>query len=144
MIIFLFIQYKKYAKEVIFKLKEKSYTLVLATLSPKKVLEIYNNINQKLIKEFKIYDVFDLVLTYDDVKKKKPNPEVYLKVLERLNVSKEECLILEDSLEGVEAANNAGIEVLNIVDKNMYKTQSTIDRLSKYKMDNLNELLKLL
>ena len=138
------IEYKKYAKDVIFKLKDKGYILVLATLSPKSVLDIYNNINQKLISQFKIYDVFDLILTYDDVKEKKPNPEIYLTVLEKLNVSKEICLILEDSLEGVEAANNAGIEVLNIVDKNMYKTQSSIDKLSTYKIKNLNELLNLL
>ena len=138
------IKYKKNVKDVIFKLKEKGYILVLATISSKKVIEIYNDINQNLINEFKINDVFDLVLTYDDVKKKKPDPEVYLKVLEKINVSKEECLIIEDSLEGVKAANNAKIEVLNIVDENMYKTQSTIDKLSTYKMNNFNELLKII
>ena len=89
-------------------------------------------------------DVFDLIITYEDVKEKKPNPEVYLTVLEKLNVSKEDCLIIEDSLEGVKAANNARIEVLNIVDENMYKTQNTIDKLSTYKLNNLYELLKLL
>ena len=138
------IEYKKYAKDVILKLKEKGYILVLATLSPKSRIDIYNNINKKLINEFKMNDVFDLILTSEDVKNKKPNPEVYLKVLEKLNVSNEKCLIVEDSLEGVKAANNAEIEVLNIVDKNMYKTQSTIDKLSTYKMNNLKELLKLI
>ena len=89
-------------------------------------------------------EVFDLIITYEDVKEKKPNPEVYLKVLEKLNVSKEDCLIIEDSLEGVKAANNEGIEVLNIVDENMYKTQNTIDKLSTYKLKSLYELLRLL
>ena len=138
------IEYKEYAKEVVLKLKQKGYILALATLSPKKVLEIYNTINKKLIDEFKMNDVFDLIITYEDVKEKKPNPEVYLTVLEKLNVSKEDCLIIEDSLEGVKAANNARIEVLNIVDENMYKTQNTIDKLSTYKLNNLYELLKLL
>ena len=109
------IGYKDYAKDVVLKLKQKGYTLALATLSPKKVLEIYNNKNQKLINEFKINDIFDLIITYEDVEKKKPNPEVYLKVVEKLNISKKECLIIEDSLEGVKAANSAEIEVLNIV-----------------------------
>ena len=138
------IGYKENAKDVVLKLKQNGYTLVLATLSPKKVLEIYNNKNQKLINEFKINDVFDLIITYEDVENKKPNPEVYLKVVEKLNVSKKDCLIIEDSLEGVKAANNAKIEVLNIVDKNMYKTQSSIDKLSTYKMNNLEELLELI
>lgn len=134
--------YKKNAKDVVLRLKEKGYTLVLATLSPKSRIDIYNNINKKLKNEFKINDIFDLILTSEDVKNKKPNPEIYLKVIERLNVHKKECLIIEDSLEGVKAANNAGIEVLNIVDHNMYKTQSTIDRLSTYKMNSLEEFLE--
>ena len=138
------IGYKKYAKDVVLKIKEKGYILVLVTLSPKSRIDIYNNINKKLINEFKINDAFDLILTSEDVKNKKPNPEIYLKVLEKLNASKKECLIIEDSLEGVKAANNAGIEVLNIVDKNMYKTQSTIDKLSTYKMNNLKDFLKIL
>ena len=138
------IEYKKYAKELVLKLKEKGYILVLATLSPKKIIDIYNNVNQNLINEFKINDIFDLILTYDDVTKKKPNPEVYLKVLEKLNVSRKECIILEDSLEGVKAANNADIDVINVVDKNMYKKQELIDKLSTYKMNNLNEVLKLI
>ena len=138
------IEYKKYAKDLVLELKEKGYTLVLATLSPKKIVEIYNDVNQNLINEFKINDVFDLVLTYEDVTKKKPNPEIYLKVLEKLNVSKKECLIIEDSLEGVKAANNAEIDVINVVDKNMYKIQDLIDKLSTYKMNDLSEILKLL
>ena len=70
--------------------------------------------------------------------------KIYLKVLEKLSVSKEECLIIEDSLEGVKAANNAGIEVINVVDENMHKTQNLIDELSTYKMNDLNQVLKLL
>ena len=138
------IGYKEYAKDVVLKLEKKGYILVLATLSPKSRIDIYNNINKKLINEFKMNDVFDLILTSEDVKKKKPNPEVYLKVLEKLNVSKKDCLIIEDSLEGVKVANNAEIEVLNVVDKNMIKTQSTIDKLSTYKMNSLKDFLKIL
>lgn len=138
------IKYKEFAKDVVLKLKEKGCILVLATLSPRKIVDIYNNINQKLINEFRIYDIFDLILTYEDVTKKKPNPEIYLKVIEKLNVLKEECLIIEDSLEGVKAANNAGIEVLNIVEKSMHKTQSVIDSLSTYKIKDFYELLEII
>ena len=47
----------------------------------------------------------------------KPNPEIYLKVLETLGVEPKECLIFEDSLIGVEAANRANIEVVAVYDK---------------------------
>lgn len=138
------IEFKDYAKEVIELLKEKNYKLALATISPRSVLDIYNYQNQNLVSKFKIYDCFDLVLSYDDVKNRKPDPEVYLTVVERMNVPKEKCLIVEDSLEGVKAANNAGIEVLNIVDENMFNTQERIDELCDYKMNSLKEFYEFL
>ena len=90
------LQYKKYAGKVLKELKRQGYTLVLATLSTKDEIDIYNNKSKKLYKEFKIYDIFNLVLTNEDVKEKKPNPEIYLEVIKRLNVSKEDCLIIEE------------------------------------------------
>ena len=84
------------------------------------------------------------MLSHDDVKEKKPNPEVYLVAAKKIGVPKNRCLIIEDSLEGVKAANNAGIEVLNIVDKNMFDTQKQIDKISTYKMDSLKEFYELL
>lgn len=138
------IKYKDYAKEVVELLREKHYKLVLATISPRSVLDIYNDHNQNLVSKFKIYDYFDLVLSYDDVKNRKPDPEVYLTVVEKMNVSKDKCLIVEDSLEGVKAANNAGIEVLNIVDENMFNAQARIDELSDYKMNSLKEFYEFL
>ena len=61
-----------------------------------------------------------------------------------INTPKNECLAIEDSLEGVKAANNAGIEVINIVDKNMFNTQKQIDELSTYKMNSLREFYEFL
>ena len=138
------VEYKEYAKEVINLLKEKKYKLVLATISPRSTLDIYNYKNKNLNSKFKLYDSFDLVLSHDDVKEKKPNPEVYLTAVKRIGVSKNRCLIVEDSLEGIKAANSAGIEVLNIVDENMFDTQKQIDKLSTYKMDSLKDFYKTL
>ena len=138
------VQYKKYVKEVLETLKEKGFTLVLATISSKNLLELFDNKNKNLYTQFKIYEIFDLVLTYEDVKERKPNPEVFLTAVEKLNVSKENCLIVEDSLEGVMAANTAGIDVLNIVDENMFKTQDKIDTLSTYKLNNMEEFFNII
>lgn len=46
----------------------------------------------------------------DQVKNGKPDPEIYLLVLERLNVVPEKVVVFEDSKSGVEAAKSAGIE----------------------------------
>ena len=114
--------------------------MVLATLSTKDEIDIYNDKSKKLYKEFKIYDIFNLVLTNEDVKEKKPNPEIYLEVIKRLNVSKEDCLIIEDSIQGIQAANAAGIEVVNIEEKGSYKYQKLIDELCDYKFNSLKDL----
>ena len=54
----------------------------------------------------------DLVLTREDVQSPKPDPEIYLLASRRLEVSPEECLVVEDSPNGVRAAVAAGMNVI--------------------------------
>lgn len=55
---------------------------------------------------------FDFVLAGDVVKRKKPDPEIYLLALERSGLSPEECVAIEDSRNGVLAAKGAGLHVI--------------------------------
>ena len=55
---------------------------------------------------------FDVVLAGDVVKKKKPDPEIYNLALERLRLKPEECLVIEDSRNGVLAGKAAGMHVV--------------------------------
>jgi HAD superfamily hydrolase (TIGR01509 family) len=52
---------------------------------------------------------FDCIKSSDDVKKTKPDPELFIKSLECLNVAANEAIIFEDSPNGIAAANQAGI-----------------------------------
>eukprot|EP00188_Purpureofilum_apyrenoidigerum_P000767 Plantae.Rhodophyta-Purpureofilum_apyrenoidigerum.ctg13724.p1 GENE.Plantae.Rhodophyta-Purpureofilum_apyrenoidigerum.ctg13724~~Plantae.Rhodophyta-Purpureofilum_apyrenoidigerum.ctg13724.p1 ORF type:complete len:286 (+),score=39.28 Plantae.Rhodophyta-Purpureofilum_apyrenoidigerum.ctg13724:164-1021(+) len=52
---------------------------------------------------------FDVILAGDDVEKKKPNPEIYNVARERLGVRAEDCMVIEDSLIGLQAALAAGM-----------------------------------
>lgn len=54
-------------------------------------------------------DTFDVVVTGNDVKKGKPSPEPYLKVVEMLNIRKDECIVIENAPLGVESAKRAGL-----------------------------------
>ena len=56
----------------------------------------------------------DLVLTREDVKNAKPDPEIYLLGAERLGIPPEECLVLEDSPNGVRAGVAAGMNVIAV------------------------------
>lgn len=59
-------------------------------------------------------DFFPLIITRDDVQNAKPHPEPYLAALERLNLSADECLALEDSATGIRSAHDAGLTVFAI------------------------------
>ena len=54
----------------------------------------------------------DLLLSKEDVKNSKPDPEIYLMASSMLKVEPEECLVFEDSKPGKEAANNANMDVI--------------------------------
>lgn len=57
---------------------------------------------------------FATVVGADDVKRGKPEPDLFLLVAERLNLSPEHCLVFEDSLAGLEAAHRAGMRSVAI------------------------------
>lgn len=52
-------------------------------------------------------------------------------------------MVIEDSLSGLQAGKNAGIEVLNIPDLSSLAYQTEIDSITDYKLNNLKELLKI-
>ena len=57
---------------------------------------------------------FDAVVTGDDIANNKPSPDIYLEAARRLEAPPAECLALEDTPAGVEAAAAAGMQVLAV------------------------------
>jgi HAD superfamily hydrolase (TIGR01509 family) len=55
---------------------------------------------------------FDFVLAGDIVRRKKPDPEIYILALSQSGLKPEECVVIEDSYNGVEAAKEAGLKVV--------------------------------
>jgi beta-phosphoglucomutase len=62
-----------------------------------------------------IYRFFNVVLTVEEVKEFKPDPEIFLKAAAKLGISSEKCVVLEDSIFGVQAAKNAGIRCIAVL-----------------------------
>lgn len=66
----------------------------------------------------RINKYFELIISADDVERSKPDPEVYNKVLDSLNIGGRdsikavECVVIEDSIYGIEAAKNAGMKCI--------------------------------
>jgi len=57
---------------------------------------------------------FAAIITGENVKNKKPNPEIYLKAAEELNVAPSNCIVVEDAIHGVEAAKSAGCKCIAV------------------------------
>jgi HAD superfamily hydrolase (TIGR01509 family) len=70
---------------------------------------LYNVLNHFRIKQY-----FDVIITGEDVKFGKPNPEVYIKALEKLNIKNDQAIVFEDSEVGCLAAYDAGINYIKI------------------------------
>lgn len=135
------VDYKPNAEIVLKYLKQKGFILVIASTTNDHTIENYKKYNQNIINKANIEDIFSLVYSKSAVKELKPNPEIHYKILEELNVTKEECLIVEDSIIGVEAANNANIEVAVIYDKYSDCNREKINELSQYQFKDFEEML---
>ena|SRR5437016_439757 len=59
-------------------------------------------------------DYFDVILTAENITYGKPNPEIFEMAAQKLNVSPKECLVFEDSDDGILAAQNAGMRWFNV------------------------------
>lgn len=135
------IDYKESAEKTLKALCAKGITLVIATTTKKSNMDIYRTKNKNIMKKAKLDDYFSIIYTREDAKEIKPNPEIYLKVMEELKVSPAACIIFEDSLIGMEAAKNAGIEAVAIYDKYSDHEREQINALADYQFRNYNEVL---
>ncbi len=135
------IDYKPNAEKVLKYLKEKGFTLVIASTTNDHTIENYKRYNKNIIKKANFDDIFSLIYAKESVKKLKPNPEIHNKILKELEVKPEDCLIIEDSLIGVEAANHANIEVAVMYDKYSDGNRKEINRLCQYQFKDFEEML---
>lgn len=120
--------YTEEEKEVLAEKKNTMYVSSLATLSPEDVLpgvmDFIRFLKSKGIKtaigsaskntplileKTGIIDLFDEIVCGLDTQKSKPDPEVFLLGAQRLNISPERCVVIEDSDAGIKAAKSGGM-----------------------------------
>ncbi len=100
---------KQGAKELLDYLKNNDYKIILATSSipsrAKSILGLHS-----------IDDYFDNYVFGNEVENSKPHPEVFIKAAMKAGCDVNDCLVLEDSEAGIEAAYHAKIDVICIPD----------------------------
>lgn len=138
------IDYKPNVDKFLKKLKEKNFILAIASTTRKSNMDIYRTKNTNIINKAKLDEYFSVIYTREDAKEIKPSPEIYLKVIETLKVKKEDCLIFEDSLIGIESAKNAEIGCVAIYDKYSDMVREQINKLSDYQLNDYSEGIQIL
>jgi HAD superfamily hydrolase (TIGR01509 family) len=88
--------------ELLDLLKEKNIKKAIATSSERQRADWYLRLS-------KLTGVFDAIVCGDEIKKSKPDPEIFLKAAEKTSVSPCRCIVLEDSESGIRAAHSAGM-----------------------------------
>lgn len=67
-----------------------------------------------ILKRVNLVDLFEVIITGNDITKGKPDPQVFLMAAERVSISPAECVVFEDAVLGVEAAKRAGMKCVGI------------------------------
>ena len=119
---------KEGVHEILSFLRENDYKVALATSAKRERVD-------KHLKDANLEGVFDVTVCGDEVEKAKPNPDIFLKAANKLEVDRERCIVVEDSLAGVKAGHNAGMIVVNIPDLKDYDDE--LERFSHKVFKNL-------
>ena len=111
-------------------ISKSGYKIAIASSGTKRYINL-------VLSKFKIANFFDIIVSGDDVKRGKPDPEIFLKTVRKLRLKPEETLVLEDATVGIEAAKAAGCICIAV--KNPYTPKQNLSK-ADIKLNSLNNL----
>jgi len=105
---------------------------------------------EMVLEDARLRHLFEVIVSGDQVKKGKPDPEGFLLSLQRLNEKREnpitanQCIVIEDSHWGLEAAKAAGMHTIAVTNsydaKQLSQAEKIVTRLNKLTIDDLQQL----
>ncbi len=75
--------------------------------------------SRPILKKVNLLNSFNVIVDGNDVIKGKPNPEGFLKAANKLNIAPENCIVFEDAVAGIQAANTANMLSIGIGEKSI-------------------------
>lgn len=94
-----------YHEYALSKLKNEGYNMAVCSNS------IHNTI-KVMIQKASLEEYLDFYISNQDVKNGKPDPEMYIKAIEKMRLNPKECMIVEDNENGIKAAKASGANVM--------------------------------
>lgn len=119
-------------------LKDAGFRIVMASSSPRSNIEV-------ILNKVKLIDYFEYIVSGQDVKRGKPNPDIFLKAAEKVNASASDCTVVEDSANGTIGAKEAGMKCvgfrnLNSGNQDLSKADIIID---KFDDDGITKIIEI-
>lgn len=106
------------------KLKNEGYHLAVCSNSIRNTVEV-------MMEKAGLIPYLDFIISNQDVKHGKPNPEMYNTAIERMRLDPKECLIVEDNDNGVKAALASGANLLKVENPNDVHYYNIINRIAE-------------
>ena len=113
------------------EVKESGFLLALASSSPYKVINF-------VLGKFSLNEFFSVVVSGESVEFGKPHPDIYLYTAKKLRVEPEECVVIEDSINGVNSAKSAGMLCIAIPDKRLNQKEFQIAEMVVDRLDEIS------
>ena len=121
-------------KNFLIDLKNTNYKLAIGSSS--------KNANT-ILERIGFDSFFDVVIDGLQISKSKPDPEVFLKIAEKLNINPENCIVFEDAAAGIEAAKKAGMLAIGVGEyENLSKADKIIPDFNNMNVFMLENLTK--
>jgi beta-phosphoglucomutase len=89
------------------RLHEQGWRQAIASAAPRANVEV-------ILEALGAAHFFQGIVSAEDVRKGKPDPEVYLKAASRVGASPDRCIVVEDAVAGVEGARSAGMRSIGV------------------------------
>ena len=120
-------------------LNNEGIKIAIASSSP------LNYLN-RIVNYYGLNNYVDIIISGDSCKKGKPDPEIYVKTVNKLRISKSQCIVIEDSVNGIQAGVSAGIKVIGFkgasVNQNTEKASIQISNFNELSLELMEDILK--
>lgn len=128
------VELKPGLKKFLSFLKEQGFVMAVASSNDRELIEA-------VLKSHNIFEYLQCIITSCEVKKGKPEPDVYLEAARRLGVEPENCLVFEDIVSGIQAGLNAGMTVCAIRDEDSMYQDVEKRQMANYYIESYEQVL---
>lgn len=123
---------KPFAIDYLRKLRAGGIKLAVATSLPE-------TLYKPALKNCGLYGMFDFTCSTDDVKAGKESPDVFLLAAHKLGVEAQNCIVFEDTLNGVKSAKSIGMLTCAVHDKSALMHTSELKKIADFYIENFNQ-----